>query len=153
MKKLGIDYGQKRIGLAISDELETFATPLLALKVKSFADALTKLQRIIKRLKVDEIIIGLPLSMKGNETKQSIQTRYFANALKSTNGSRIKFRNESFSTKEAEQNLKKSSKKSKEKKDSEAARIILQEYLDSKKDPFVKESFILQYNLSNPKFI
>lgn len=149
MKKLGVDYGQKRIGLAISDELETFATPLPILKVKSFADAVKKLQRIIKRQKIDEIIIGLPLSMKGNETKQSIQTRYFTDALNSTNGVKITFRNEAFSTKEAEENLKKSLLKSKDKKDSEVARTLLQEYLDSKRNPFIRGNFTPQYNISN----
>lgn len=148
MKKLGIDYGQKRIGLAISDETELIATPLPVLKVKSFSDAVTKIQRIIKRQKIEEVILGLPLCRKGNETKQSIQTRYFANALESTNGAKVVFRNELFSTKEAEKNLKKSSKKAKEKKDSEAARIILQEYLDSKNDPYKNKGIFPQYNLS-----
>ncbi len=149
MRKLGVDYGQKRIGLAISDDLGVFATPLPILKVKSFADAVTKLQRIIKRQKIDEIIIGLPLSSRGNETKQSIQTRYFTDALNSTNGAKITFRNEAFSTKEAEENLKKTSKGSKNKEDSEVARTLLQEYLDSQKDPFTRGHFTPEYNVSN----
>ena len=141
-----MDYGQKRIGLAISDDFKTFAIPLPVLKVKSFSDAISKLQRIIKSQKIDEIVIGLPLNTKGNETKQSIQTRYFSNALKSTNGANIIFRNELFTTKEAEQNLKNYSPKIKENKDSEAARILLQEYLDSKKDPYIQAKLAPRYN-------
>ena len=67
MKILGIDYGEKRIGLAISDELAVIAKPIKTLKVKSFADAVSKLQRIIKRQKIDLVIIGLPLSSKNEE--------------------------------------------------------------------------------------
>lgn len=133
MKALGVDYGEKMIGLSISDEIGIVAAPMRALKVTSIADAVLKLQKIAKSQNVDVIVIGLPLGRKGEETKQSIQTRYFANALKETNGIEITFWNEAFSTKAAKITVRKKSTKKKKNLDSEAARIILQEFLDYQK--------------------
>jgi len=144
MKILGIDYGEKRIGLALSDEIGIIASPIPTLKVKSISDAVSKIYRIAKRQNVNKIILGLPLNSKGDETKQSIQTRYFADSLKSTNGVDIEFRNEAYSTKQARKSIRKGSKK--KNLDSEAARIILQEYLDSKNQQEKHNTFIPQYN-------
>lgn len=134
MKILGVDYGEKIIGLALSDELETVCAPLQALKVKSLADAVSKVQRIIRSHNAKTVIVGLPLGRKGEETQQSIQTRYFANALQATNGATVEFWNESYSTQTAIESGAKKGIKRKKSLDSESARIILQEYLDFKKD-------------------
>lgn len=134
MRILGIDYGEKRIGLAISDESELIASPMTSLKVKSFADAVAKVQRIAKTQNVAAILIGLPLGSKGEETKQSIQVRYFADALKMTNGNKIEFWNESFSTKEASNSTQWGTSRKKKNLDSEVARIILQEYMDYRRE-------------------
>jgi putative Holliday junction resolvase len=149
MRTLAIDYGEKRVGLAISDELNIIAKPMSILKVSSLSDAISKIHRIIKSQGIDKVIIGLPLGPKGAETKQSIQTRYFANSLKDTNSAAIEFWNESFSTQQAEQysSTTRSSRKKKN-PDSEAARIILQEYLDTQNEP-KKESLLMpQYKVS-----
>ncbi len=134
MKILGIDYGKKRIGLAISDSLQILATPMPTLEVKSISDAISKLQNIIRSQNAKRVIIGLPLGSKGDETQQSIKVRYFANALKASNGSEIEFWNESLSTKRAEEGKQKRTVRMRKNIDSEAARIILQEYLDHKQE-------------------
>lgn len=150
MKLLGIDYGEKRIGLAISDDLGLIARPIPTLKVKSLSDSINKLQRIIKKQKIDKVVVGLPLGPKGGETKQSIQTRYFVDALKSTNGVKIDFWNEAHTSARA---IKKKGHRNKKKAktiDSEAARIILQEYMDNKKSEkkYGKEVIFSENNLS-----
>ena len=147
MRTLAIDYGEKRIGLAVSDELHIIAKPMSTLKVKSLSDAVSKIQRIAKSQGIDKIVIGLPLGSKGGETKQSIQTRYFANALESTNGTEIEFWNESFSTQQAKSLPNKTSSKKKN-PDSEAARIILQEFLDSKNEPKKEPIFVPQLKMN-----
>jgi putative Holliday junction resolvase len=147
MRILSIDYGEKRIGLAISDELNIIAKPMPTLKVNSLSDSVNKIQRIIKSQGIDTAVIGLPLNSKGGETKQSIQTRYFADALKSTNGAEIEFWNESFSTQQAESPAGMTSFKKKN-PDSEAARIILQEFLDSQNESKKEPIFMPQLGMS-----
>ncbi|MFH1543630.1 MAG: Holliday junction resolvase RuvX [Patescibacteria group bacterium] len=142
MKTMGIDYGDKRIGLAISDDTGFLASPIPTLKVNSLADAVSKIQRIIKNQKIARVVLGLPLGPKREETQKSIQIRYFADALKTTNGAEIDFWNEYYSTKSAQQNLAAGTKRKKRNLDSEAARIILQEYLDNIKTP--KDKFFPQ---------
>ncbi|MDD3647459.1 MAG: Holliday junction resolvase RuvX [Candidatus Dojkabacteria bacterium] len=142
MKTLGIDYGDKRIGLAMSDDTGVLASPLPTLKVQSLADSVAKIQRIIKNQKVAKVVLGLPLGPKREETQKSIQIRYFADALKTTNGAQVEFWNEYYSTKSAMQNLPGGTKRKRKNLDSEAARIILQEYLDNQKNP--KDKFFPQ---------
>ncbi len=144
MKILAIDYGEKRIGLAISDELGIIASPMPVLKVFSLADAIQKIHRIIKTQGVEKVVIGLALGPKREETQQSIQTRYFAESLKNTNGIEIDFWNESFSTNEAIKSEGINTTRKRKNLDSEAARIILQEYLDSKREMSNKTFFIPQ---------
>lgn len=128
-KVLAVDYGEKNIGLAISDELGIVATPLPTMKAKSLADAVQMVHQFSHSHNATKIIVGLPLGAKGEETKQSMQTRYFARALGDTNGTDILFWDESFSTKQAQKQA--ITKKQKANIDSGAARVILQEYLDS----------------------
>lgn len=138
MKVLGIDYGQKRIGLALSDELNLIASPLPTLKVKSLADAVSKVHRITDKQSIKHVVIGLPLGPKREETQQSIRTRYFANSLKNANGTEIHFWNESHTSNDAKKSN--SGKRTNKNLDSEAARIILQEFLDSKGKDLKKKS-------------
>ncbi|MBN2016363.1 Holliday junction resolvase RuvX [Candidatus Dojkabacteria bacterium] len=149
MKYLGIDYGEKRIGLAISDETGIIAMAISALKVKSLADAVSKIHRIVRTQNIDIVVVGLPLGSKNEETQQSIQTRYFARTLESTNGAEVEFWNEAFSTVQARQ-YERRKRNNPKNIDSESARIILQEYLDSreirKEDARVSTSFLPQYS-------
>lgn len=147
MKYLGVDYGEKRIGLAISDETGLIASPMPVLKVKSLPDAVKKLQRIVKNQNVDKLIIGLPLNQKGGETQQSIKTRYFAQAFENTNGTEVEFWNESYTSAQAKKTSTKGTSRKRKNLDSEAARIILQEYLDSQQAKKQGRSFIPQEQL------
>lgn len=131
MKVLALDYGEKKIGLAISDDLGIIASPMAQINVKSVAEAVGLVHTICHKNNVNVVLIGLPLGEKGEETQQSIQVRYFARSLQDTDGIQVEFWDESFSTKIAESSKNLTAKKKKN-LDSEAARIILQEYLDSR---------------------
>lgn len=125
---LGVDFGEKNIGIAISDETELIATPLPFLRVKDYADAVAKLIKIVKDNKVRIVVFGIALGVNREETDQSIKTRYFADLLKNADNIKIEFWNETLSSEFAKKNLV--LKKSKKNVHSVAAGIILQEYLD-----------------------
>lgn len=143
MRILSVDYGERRTGLAISDEKGLIASPLPTLKVVSLADAISKIHRISESQNVNAIVVGLPLSNDRSETQESMKVRYFADSLKRSNGKEIIFWNELYTSQEAASSPL--TKKKKKNLDSEAARIILQEYLDNynqnKKDTLINNSF------------
>ncbi len=120
---LGIDYGDARIGIAISDERRKIAFPLKVLEKQKF---FREIKKLIEEEKIVKIIIGLPFSSSGAETPQSQKTREFAEKLKNKAGIPIDFQNEILTTRVAEKNS------SREKADASSAALILQDYLDRK---------------------
>lgn len=136
MKYLGIDYGKKRMGLAISDELGMFAKPIEAIQNKGLEVAIKEIKSLIDRENLDFIVIGLPDTGRKSELEQIKIIKSFGDKLFKQTKISFEYWNESFSSVEAFTNLKAKGKKSRsniEKKlDSESARIILQGYLDFK---------------------
>jgi putative holliday junction resolvase len=129
---LAIDYGEKRIGLAISDPLRTIGRPYQVLSNKPgfFAD----LQAIITQENVGRLIIGLPLNFSGNDTQKTREVRTFANELSTHIDIPWEFVNESFTTQDANEALKSMGlniKDSKKVIDKVAAALILQHYLEN----------------------
>ena len=134
MKILGIDYGDKRIGLAISDENEKLASRFLTLENKSLKNSIEEIKNIIIKKSIKKIIIGLPFGLK-TESEQTQKTNNFINYLIKEVDIPVKKINEVFTSKMAEENLRNAGIKKEELKeiiDQEAARIILQDYLDNK---------------------
>jgi putative Holliday junction resolvase len=118
MRYLGIDYGRKRIGLALSDKEGKVAFPY------SVVSDLKRVAVAAKKEGAGKIIIGLPVSFSGKESKQAEETRAFAEKLKKRVKLPIEFENEILSTKIASKTAPKG------KLDASAAAIILQSYLD-----------------------
>jgi len=133
MKILGIDYGGKKIGLAISDGKRKLARRFLTLENKSLKESIMEIKRIVSKENIQKIIVGVPIGF-GGESAQTKNIREFSAKLsKSINIPTIEI-NEVFTSKMAEKNLLKAGIKSKDVKkivDQEAARIILQDYLDN----------------------
>ncbi|HEX9805048.1 MAG TPA: Holliday junction resolvase RuvX [Candidatus Dojkabacteria bacterium] len=130
---LAIDYGKRKIGLALSDEDKIFAAPLPMMLVKSDDEAVEGIITIMQSAGfVESILLGLPLGFDFKPTQMSRIVKKFAEKLKKKIDTEIKiaFTNEVLTSKQAEQGRSKKFKK--EKSDSEAARIFLQEYLDHK---------------------
>jgi putative Holliday junction resolvase len=128
---LSIDYGEKRIGLAISDELHLLAHPLKT--IKNDKTVFEQIFKIVKEYNIEKIIVGYPVWDKSTEIVKKIEE--FVKNLKEIVKVDIEFANEMYSTKTACEKLSsigKKYKKYKEKLDSFAASIILQDYLDSK---------------------
>ena len=132
MRILSIDYGEKRIGLAVSDEKETLASRFLTLENKSLKNLVEEIKKIILEKKIEKIIIGVPVGFKG-ESGQTKMTRKFIGELKKNVDTPIVEINEVFTSKMAEENLREAGVKDIKKIiDQEAARIILESYLDEK---------------------
>lgn len=132
MKILGIDYGDRRIGLAVSDETGRLASRFLTVENISLKNSVEGLAKMASDNKISKIIIGIPVGFWG-EGKQSKITRLFIDELKQKINLPIIEINEVFTSKMAEENLRSAGIKNTEFKsliDQEAARIILQEYLD-----------------------
>ena len=137
MKLLGIDYGEKRIGLALSDELGSFAHENAVL-IDLTNDAIIEyLRKLILTEGVEKIVIGLPLNMSGEETEKAQDVREFAGMLENFLDIEILFEDERWTTKKVDKTLREmkiSQKQARERKDMIAAKYILQSYLDRERE-------------------
>ena len=135
---LGLDIGDKRIGIAVSDLLGMMAQPLYTLTRKSTKDAINEIAEIIQKEDIKQVVVGLPKNMDSNEGIQAKRTRDFSQLLLEKTNSNIEiiYCDERLTSKMAKQSLSHMKlAKTKEKKliDTAAAVHILQGYLDSKK--------------------
>lgn len=128
MKYLGIDYGDRRIGVAVSDPAGKIAFPRKTIANRGFQKTFAELMRIIEEENVSGIIIGLPLSLDGRETSQTCQVREFAENFKRISALPLEFENEILTT-----HLVKKAGVPYEHSDESAAAVILQSYLDKLK--------------------
>jgi putative holliday junction resolvase len=139
MKILGIDYGDKRIGLALSDELGSLAheySVLVSLKDEALIEYLRQLVTVER---IEKIVIGLPLNMSGEESEKAQDVREFAAMLENFLDLEVLFEDERWTTKMVDKTLKEmkiSQKQARERKDMVAAKYILQSYLDREKGNF-----------------
>lgn len=132
---LGIDYGEVRIGLALSDPLRIIAKPYQVIQNRGEV-TFSELKQIIKKEKVGLIVIGLPLHPDGGESNKTKEVRAFVEKMKSHIDIKIEFWNEVYTTVEANEELKRmkiSAKDSKKFIDMIAASVILKDYLEYNK--------------------
>ena len=131
---LALDLGKKRIGLALSDELGITAQGLETLEREGRRDDIEALRRLAADHNVKLIVIGDPLHMSGQQSRQSDYTREFAKELEYKTGIPVRFRDERWTSREAERTLRGSGiahDKRKPAIDRLSAVILLQSYLDS----------------------
>lgn len=134
MRILGLDYGEKRIGVAICDELGLTAQGLPTIIRKDKKHDWGILQNLITSYKVERIVIGYPVKMDGSEGVQCEKVNRFASLMEKTFALPVVKWPETLSTKEAEEILINSGvrwEKRKKMVDKMAACLILQGYLDS----------------------
>lgn len=130
MRIIGLDIGDKNIGIAISDKNNKLATPMTTLKNDN--NFKISLLELIKEYSIGKIIIGLPISLKGKEESQAKKVRDFIKDIDLEKEAKVVFYDERFTTKIAEQNIKKSLKK--KKNDVLSATVLLNDYLGKKDD-------------------
>ena len=134
---MALDVGEKTIGVAMSDEGETFAFPgKTILRQEGFRRDMNAVRQLVEENDVSEIVVGLPLMMDGSHGIQAEKAERFAETLRRFVRVPVVFEDERLSTFEAEELLIAAGRKWQERRqviDSAAASVILQSYLDRKK--------------------
>ena len=130
---MALDLGEKRIGVALSDETRLLATSHSVFRRTSRLADFERIDRIIDQNGVTLLIVGLPTLPSGEEGSKAAWVRDYASEMANVIGIKIEFWDESFSTVDAVASLRelgKRGKKSRQWVDAVAAAIILQSYLD-----------------------
>ena len=137
MRVLGIDFGDRNIGLAVSDKLLITAQGLGRYLLKSKEEDKKYFKELVLKYEIGEIVIGLPLRMNGSPGTRVERTKEFASWLEKTLQLPIIFWDERLTTKQALRILSQQKIKNKRKKkilkDQISASVILSSYLESKR--------------------
>jgi len=129
MRSLGLDIGDKRIGVAVSDPLGILASPFTIINRIDDAVDVEAITSIVNQQQVKQIIVGLPRSMDGSIGKQAQKVETFVQKLSSHTEIPVEFRDERLSTVSAKRLMQAANTK-KTRDDAIAAAIILQGYLE-----------------------
>ncbi|MBP1904840.1 putative Holliday junction resolvase [Paenibacillus turicensis] len=135
MKILGLDYGDRRIGVSISDDLGWTAQGLEVIERRKEGQDLLRIAELVKQYEVEEIVVGLPKNMNGTIGPRGELCQAFASELSEKLQLPIHLWDERLSTVAAERTLLEADVSRKKRKgvvDKLAAALILQNYLDSK---------------------
>ena len=131
-RTLGIDFGSKRVGLALSDRLNLIASPYKTLNYISEKELIAQLKSIVYENNIEIVVLGLPINMKGEDTIQTKKVRNFKKLLSGL-GLPVIYEDERLSSISAKNSLVLQNIKTGHNKgaiDRTAAAIILQQYLD-----------------------
>lgn len=139
MKYLGLDLGTRTLGISISDITKTIATAYGTIHFHDddYDNAIKKLSAIMEKEPIEKFVLGFPKNMNGTVGPRALETLKFKEKLEKTFNIPVEMQDERLSTKEASSYMiaaDLSRKKRKQKIDSLAANIILQTYLDKRKD-------------------
>ena len=130
---LGLDYGTRRVGAALSDPGRTIAFPVEVYELRGARHDAAHYRELVAENEVDRIVIGLPLHTSGRESALAALARTFGDWLASVTGRSVVYYDERYSTVEAERRLLDAGltrQKRKALRDQLAAQIMLQGYLD-----------------------
>jgi putative Holliday junction resolvase len=128
-----VDAGERRVGLALSDETRMLASPLKVLvRNAGLAPVLDTLVEVVRREGVTELVIGLPLNADGSEGRQARRARDFARVAERVVGLPVTLWDERLSTREAEAIVRAQGRRTRSRDDIDAvaAAVILQDFLD-----------------------
>ena len=137
MRIMGLDYGSKTVGVAISDELMITAQPVMTIERKSenkLRKTLAKIEELIDEYKVSFVVLGYPKNMDNSEGERVAATKEFAEHLVRRTGLEVILQDERLTTIESERILVEAGVRREHRKDyvdKMAAAVILQSYLDS----------------------
>ena len=143
VRVIGIDLGERRIGVAVSDASGTLARPLKTIdRGATDADAVERLLAMIAELaaqdEVGSVVVGLPTRLDGSPSPQTLRTNAMVTLLSARLPVPVFTQDERLSSREAEERLsvrEKDWRKRKAKLDAAAAAVILQDYLDARSSP------------------
>ncbi len=132
-RALGIDLGEARVGVAVSDDLGMLAHPLETIQVKA-GRVVPRILEIVQEKEIGTVIVGMPRNMDGSFGPAAQKSREFIEDLKLKTGCRVLPWDERLTTVSAQRSLHEAGKKAKEHRamiDQVAAQILLQSWLDS----------------------
>lgn len=133
---LAVDYGEKRIGLALSDLMHMFAKPYKTIPNESIEKTIQFIQEVIQEKEVGQLVLGIPWGLDGLSTDKTRETQAFFDVLKTNISIPVVGFDERFTTTDAHELLKEMGYSWKEAKkiiDSMAACLILKKYLEENK--------------------
>jgi putative Holliday junction resolvase len=133
---LAVDYGEKRIGLAVSDELGITASPLMTLVTRSDDETVRQIAQLASKLRVTQIVVGLPRRTDAQEGEMERKVKAFAEKLRQAVSVPVVLFDERFTTRIAEQVLLEADllrRKRKQVRDRLAAVILLQSFLEAQR--------------------
>jgi putative Holliday junction resolvase len=139
MNSIGLDFGEKRIGVAAADLLGLTARPLVVIERASLDEDIARIATIVQQRRAEKIVLGLPLNMDGTVGPQARRVRRFAAQLKRALGLEIVLWDERLTTVEAEavgQELApapRERERRRRRRDAVAAAVILQDYLEAQR--------------------
>jgi putative holliday junction resolvase len=130
MRVLALDYGSARCGCALSDPTGTIATPIEVVPSPGTRRGLAKIERLVRDREVERVVVGLPLSLRGEDTEQTRETRAFARALSLHlgEGVPVEMHDERFTTRMARRDERSSNAA----EDSRAAAHLLESWLTAR---------------------
>jgi putative Holliday junction resolvase len=133
---LGLDVGDRRIGVAVSDELGLTAQPVLTLIRKNRRQDIGSLARLVRKYGCAQVVVGNPLYMSGDISPQALKAQALAQALELETGAGVTLWDERLSTTEAHRHLDAAGRMPGSRRaviDQVAAVLILQSFLDSRR--------------------
>jgi putative Holliday junction resolvase len=131
---LGLDYGTKRVGVAVSNEEQTIASPLELWNRRTAVLDAARLRDYIRDYQIVAVVVGLPVHMSGADSAKSREAKTFGRWAASTSGLPVRFFDERFTTASAQEHLISSGITRRQRQtrlDKLAAQIMLQSYLDA----------------------
>lgn len=132
---LGVDWGRRRVGVAVSDELGLLAHPLTTIEGASLDGVVDQLAALARDRRADTVVLGVPRNMDGTEGGSATAAALLGRRL-GERGLRVDYVDERLTTIEAEERLRaggRSSRARRERRDQAAAAVILQSYLDARR--------------------
>jgi putative Holliday junction resolvase len=125
MRVLALDYGSARCGCAVSDPTGALATPIEPVLAPATRKGLGRLRALVRELDAERVVVGLPLSLSGDDSEQTRETRAFADSLERTIGLPVELYDERFTTQLAQRTGGRASE------DSRAAAHLLEDWLSA----------------------
>jgi len=136
MRILGIDYGLKRVGVAVSDASGRLANPLGCIQARSVKHVVAELTKYVLKYEPGEIVVGEPLQLDGSPGALAVKAAEFAGLIGREFAARVVMWDERYTSFEADELLRERGmkwRKRREKMDKAAAAVILQSYLDGRR--------------------
>lgn len=137
MRYLAVDFGERRVGLAMCDPSETIVSPLARIDRRNDAQVIDEVLAAVAENEVDQVVIGLPVNMDGTEGPQAKRIRDFAAALAERLSVPMHFQNEQLTSFTADERLGQrdlTRGRHKARQDAIAAAVILEDFLRDKRN-------------------